>query len=47
MAISLTQDVIAYNVTRVNPVFACSLDAEDAFDAMPFGVLFRKAAAMS
>ncbi len=44
MAISLTQDVITYNVKRGNPVFACSLDAEGAFDAIPFGVLFHKAA---
>ncbi len=43
-AISLTQDVITYNVKRGNPVFACSLDAEGAFDAIPFEVLFHKAA---
>ena len=44
MAISLTQDLIIYNVNRGNPVFACSSDTEGAFDAIPFGVLFYKAA---
>ncbi len=44
MAISITQGVITYTVKRGNPVFACSLDAEGAFDAMPFQVIFHKAA---
>ena len=44
MAMSLTQDIITYNVKRGNPVFACSSDAEGAFDAISFGVQFNKAA---
>ena len=35
---------ITYTLKRGNPVFACSLDAERAFDDIPFGVLFYKAA---
>ncbi len=42
--ISLTQDVIIYNVKGCNPVFACSLDVEDSCDPIPFGILFHKAA---
>jgi hypothetical protein len=34
MAISLTRDVISYNVKRGSPIFACSLDAEGAVDAI-------------
>ena len=44
MAISLTKDVLTYNVKRGNHVFACSLDTEGVFDAIPFRVLFHKAA---
>jgi len=43
MAISLTHDVISYNVKRGSPIFACSLDAEGAFDAIPHSILFDKA----
>ena len=43
MAISLTHDVICYDVKRGSPIFACSLDAEGAFDAIPLGILFDKA----
>ena len=43
MAISLTHDVISYNVKRGSPIFACSLDAEGAFDAIPHYILFDKA----
>ena len=43
MAVSLTQDVISYCVKRGSPIYACSLDAEGAFDAIPHPVLFDKA----
>ncbi len=43
MAISLAQDVITYNVYNKTAMYTCSLDAEGAFAALPFPVLFRKA----
>ena len=43
MASALTHDVIDYRVHRGTPVYACALDAEGAFDAIPHAVLFRKA----
>jgi len=43
MAISLTRDVISYNVKRGSPIFVCSLDAEGAFDAIPHSIIFDKA----
>lgn len=43
-AISLAHDVSSYCVSRGSPVYLCSLDAEGAFDAIPFPVLFVKAA---
>ena len=39
MAISVTTDVISYCATKGSPVFACSLDAEGAFDAIPHGII--------
>jgi len=44
-AISLAHDVGMYCLSRNTPVYMCSLDAEGAFDAIPFPVLFKKAAA--
>jgi hypothetical protein len=35
MAVSLTHGVIKYCVSRDIPVFACSLDAEGAYDVTP------------
>ena len=43
LAVSLTHDVISYCTSRGSPVYACSLDAEGAFDGIPHCVLFRKA----
>ena len=43
MAASLTHDVINYFVSHGSPVYACSLDAEGAFDALPHPVIFYKA----
>lgn len=43
-AISLAHDVSQYCVSRGSAVYLCSLDAEGAFDAIPFAVLFSKAA---
>ena len=43
MAASLTHDVISYFVSHGSPVYACSLDAEGAFDALPHPVIFYKA----
>ena len=43
MAASFTHDVISYNVNRGTPIFACSLDAEGAFDAIPHDIIFDKA----
>ena len=40
MAASLTHDVISYFVSHGSPVYACSLDAEGAFDALPHPVIF-------
>ena len=43
MAAVLAQDVISYCKSRGSPVYACSLDAQGAFDAVPHEILFRKA----
>ena len=43
MATALTHDVIEYMNSRGSPVYACSLDAEGAFDGIPHPVLFKKA----
>jgi hypothetical protein len=43
MAICNTVDVINYFNSRGTPVFACSLDAEKAFDAIPHSILLYKA----
>ena len=42
-AISLVHDVSSYCVSKGSPVYMCSLDAEGAFDAIPFPVIFLKA----
>ena len=42
MAIPVSRDVISYCVKKGSPIFACSLDAECAFDAIPHSVLFDK-----
>ena len=34
MAVSVSRDVISYCVKNGSPIFACSLDAEVAFDAI-------------
>ena len=43
MAAALTHDVIEYMKSRGSPVYACSLDAEGAFDGIPHSILFKKA----
>ena len=43
MAAVLTQDVISYCNSRGSPVYACSLDAQGVFDAVPHEVIFHKA----
>lgn len=43
MAAALTQDVITYCNSRGSTVYACSLDAQGAFDAVPHEILFHKA----
>ena len=43
MAICNTTDVIKYFNSRGSAVFACSLDAEKAFDAIPHSILLYKA----
>ena len=43
-AISLAHDVYNYCIFNGSPVFMCSLDAEGAFDALPFPVIFTKIA---
>ena len=43
MAAALTQDVISYCNSRGSTVYACSLDAQGAFDAVPHEILFYKA----
>ena len=43
MAISLANDVIKYTTSRGSSVFACTLDAEMAFDGIPHSVLLYKA----
>ena len=42
MAASAAHDIISHCNYRGSPVFACSLDAEGAFDSIPHPVLFRK-----
>jgi len=42
-AISLAHDVSQYCSSRGSAIYMCSLDAEGAFDAIPFPVLFLKA----
>lgn len=42
MAAALAHDVIQHCTSQDTPVFACSLDAEGAFDAIPHSVLFQK-----
>lgn len=44
-AISLAHDVGMYCLSRNTPLYMCSLDAEGAFDGIPFPVIFKKAAA--
>ena len=41
-AISLLHDVGTYCVNNGSQMYTCSLDAEGAFDAIPFPVLFAK-----
>ena len=43
MATALTHDVIEYMNSKGSTVYACSLDAEGAFDGIPHPVLFNKA----
>ena len=43
MATALANDVISYCTKRGSTVYACSLDAEGAFDAVPHSILFYKA----
>ena len=40
---TITYDVFNYCVSRGSPVYICSLDAESAFDGIPYCVLFSKA----
>ena len=42
MAVTTTVDVINYCNSRGSAVYACTLDAEKAFDAIPHGVLLYK-----
>ena len=45
MAASLTKcnDVISLSTKRGSPVYTCSLDAEEAFDVIPYSILFDNA----
>ena len=43
MAIALARDVSSYCQKRGSATYFCSLDAEGAFDCIPFSVLFMKA----
>ena len=43
MATALANDVISYCTKRGCTVYACSLDAEGAFDVVPHSILFYKA----
>ena len=43
MATALANDVISYCTKRGSTVYACFLDAEGAFDAVPHSILFYKA----
>ena len=42
MAISVSRDVISYCVKNGSSIFACSLDADGAFDVIPHSVIFDK-----
>ena len=42
MAIALAHDVTSYCVSKGSSVFACSLDAEMAFDGLPHEIIFLK-----
>ena len=40
MAASLAHDILEYGKSQGSPAFLCSLDAEGAFDPIPFSILF-------
>ena len=42
MAVTLTHDVMEHFISRGTPVYACSLDAEGAFDSLPHAIMFQK-----
>ena len=42
LALSLVTDVVAYANTNGSCVYACSLNAEGAFDNIPHSILFHK-----
>ena len=42
MTTALAKDVISYCTKRRSTAYACSLDAEGAFDAVPHSILFYK-----
>ena len=42
MAAATVNDVINYSVNQGSPVYSCSLDAEGAFDAIPYDIIFEK-----
>ena len=42
MAVALAHDVTEYFISRGTPVYACSLDAEGAFDSLPHAIMFQK-----
>ena len=42
MAAGLDHDVIEYCTRRGSAVYACSLDAEAAFDGTPHSIMFKK-----
>ena len=44
MATATANDVVTYCVNKGSTVYACSLDAEGAFDAIPHDILFMKLA---
>jgi hypothetical protein len=46
MAIALAHDIMEYNKSKGSSVFVCSLDAEGAFDTIPFSTLFDCANAL-
>ncbi len=43
MAAALAHDVIDYCISNGSAVYACSLDAEAAFDGIPHSIMFQKA----